>query len=821
MIRTKNYGGALLLGAVLAIAGCAGSDGAQGPQGPKGDNGSVGPTGMNGAVGAKLSLKIDGVVTAPVNGVNTATLTFTVSPAANVCPGGTCDDGLSSAVIGQKTFYAQEYNSSTRTFDTARNFSFGNIHFKGITSDGNGAQYTATKANPPFTVETSTSAYVFAYVTGLAAYPAPSSGHYYMPTSVASASKAYGTVGYTSTANVAGCERCHGAPYSKHGYRQATVAGLPDFVSCKVCHTDQKVGGDMAWYAIADDPVQLAADPNLAVTAFRTRYSYTANLMNDVHNSHAFEFNYPQSMANCVTCHGGKLANVLTDANFRPMVCKSCHPMYGPAAPRTIEDGRAPPMYQLWSDAGALSGHQAAGLDPWYTVTADNKCNVCHFQSNTFGAPTFAQLHKGYDEQTYAAGSGLEPGPKFSASMATSVVSASFDAPSYIATVTFTMNNLPANALVKPTIVASLYGYDTKDFVVSGHSSQFADKTPNLEYTEGALIRGTALPANTSRLQLFPPTATAGTTTWTVQVDLSTWANLINLGQVKRIEVGFLPTVGVDATQPVSATNPAMAVLGATQTVKVGTTTASAKVAAVAKIVDPAKCNACHDALGITFHSPLNGSAGVVGCRLCHAAGVSSAHFELQSRSIDSFLHAMHSMQYMDINTIDPNDVVSNMRYNDHVEGLYPNFAGPLNCESCHASGSYDVPDQKKSLPGILSKSASFMGNPTRPIPAQASVTVGPAARACGACHRAQAINEADGAKLAAFYGHMSDFSSFADPNAAFTTVAGYAEYLVGGTTTNPGTVTNVKAERCEICHATAGSDHQALFNTWRSGTKP
>ena len=247
----------------------------------------------------ELSLTLDSVQTV----TSTATLTFTIRPAGAVCPGGVCDATLSS--LGQKTFYAQEYNTANNTFDTAKNFSFTGFQFTAITTDGTGAQYTAKKTGAAFAPEASAHAFVYGYITNQAAVPAPASGHYYLPSSVASAAKVYGTVGYTSTANVAGCEKCHGAPYSKHGYRQAKVAGLNDLVSCKVCHTDQRVGSDAAWYVIADDPAALAADPNLANTTLnlKAKYAYTANIMNDVHNSHAFEFNYPQSMANCVTRH--------------------------------------------------------------------------------------------------------------------------------------------------------------------------------------------------------------------------------------------------------------------------------------------------------------------------------------------------------------------------------------------------------------------------------------------------------------------------------------------------------------------------------------
>ena len=151
----------------------------------------------------KLKLTIDSVVTA--NG--TSTLTFSIFPAAVVCPGAVCNTNLSNAVIGQKTFYAQEFNTATGTFDTAKNFSYGSIAFKGFTADGNGAQYTATKSGATWSPETSQSAYVYAYVTTLAAAPAPTTGHYYLPGAVASAAKVYGTIAYTSNANVAGCEK--------------------------------------------------------------------------------------------------------------------------------------------------------------------------------------------------------------------------------------------------------------------------------------------------------------------------------------------------------------------------------------------------------------------------------------------------------------------------------------------------------------------------------------------------------------------------------------------------------------------------------------
>jgi hypothetical protein len=797
MKGTKHFGRALLLGGALALAACSGTDGAPGANGANGTNGT---NGVNGVVG-KLSLSIDGVETV----TSTATLTFTVRPAAAVCPGGVCDPTL--GVLGQKTFYAQEWNAAANTFDTKKNFSFTGIQFKGVTADGNGAQYTARRTNVSFAPELSAHAFVYGYIATKGAVPVPTTGHYNLPSSVSSAAKVYGTIGYTSTVNVSGCETCHGKPYSKHGYRQAKVAGvpeLPDMATCKVCHTDQRVGADGQWYVFADDPANY--DPDVWDTV---KYAYTANIMNDTHNSHAFEFNYPQSMANCVTCHAGKLGQILTDANFKPSVCKSCHPVNGFAG---TQDGRAPSFAVLW--ATSLGVHTDPDL--LYTTYGDADCNGCHSATGAAKSFTFSKLHRGYNNQIYSDANGT----RYASSIKATVVSASYDAASYVSTVTFSVSGVSSTAIVSPTVVASLYGYDTKDFIVSGHSSQFADKTPNLEWTEGAVIRGTTTPANTTRLVVTPGTATAGNASWTATLDLSTWSGMITAGQVKRIEVGFLPAIGLDPTTVATSTNPGIAVVGVTQTINVTATSATAYIKDADSygktIVDPTKCNACHDALGTTFHTPNYGSAGTVGCRLCHVVGSAGSHLEMQSRSIDSYVHAIHRMEVLDGKNVNLTDKVQKVRYDKHVEGVYPNFAGWFNCESCHNAGMYDPPAEDRSMPSLL----SALGAPTgrTGLGTFAQQITGPAARACGGCHRAAPINEADGSKLVDVVAHWGDFgSAVADPTALVSTAA-YLQYMTGASKTFVAPPAGAQVETCTICHATAGSDHQAQFNIWKSG---
>ena len=167
----------------------------------------------------------------------------------------------------------------------------------------------------------------------------------------------------------------------------------------------------------------------------------------------------------------------------------------------------------------------------------------------------------------------------------------------------------------------------------------------------------------------------------------------------------------------------------------------------IVKITDG--CETCHEALGTTFHSPDRGGNMVV-CRLCHITKSGGSHLEMQSRSIDSYVHAIHSFQAFDIGDINFDDPVEALHYEHHIGFPYP-MHGSTNCESCHVAGAYNVPDQSKSLPGLLSASDSVEGRNIGNVP---SVVTGPAARACGACHKAELINEDLAGELAVFNLH-------------------------------------------------------------------
>ena len=148
-------------------------------------------------------------------------------------------------------------------------------------------------------------------------------------------------VDYVSAANVAGCEKCHTDPLPQarlHLRRRSTATPRPTSSPARPATSTTVQAGTSSgssWSTIPPLAAKFLAEPDeeeamkLLSTEQKKAYAYTTTVMNDVHMSHAMEFPYPQSMANCVTCHEGKLDKILADANFTIATCKSCHPMTG------------------------------------------------------------------------------------------------------------------------------------------------------------------------------------------------------------------------------------------------------------------------------------------------------------------------------------------------------------------------------------------------------------------------------------------------------------------------------------------------------------
>ncbi len=539
-------------------------------------------------------------------------------------------------------------------------------------------------------------------------------------------------VDYVSAANNAGCVKCHTDPYLKHGNIYAQVDGDPatDFYTCKACHLDNGEGGHFEWQLLVDDPAlaqQFLAEEVTLTPEQEEQYAYKTTLMNDVHMSHAMEFPYPQSMANCVTCHEGKLDVALADENFTVETCKSCHPMNG-----SEEAGNTDLALTTML---AASKHEDEDL-------ANDDCTDCHREGEE--GPRFSEIHTGYNKAIYTAA-----GLKYSEAISVTIDSAAVDG--NMLTVKFSAAANPDLAsdpdladldltTITPTLMVGLYGYDTKDFIIGAHERLTDDNADGaidskdqraLEY-----VVGTDHPRFT--------TVAAGDGSWEVTADLSQWADLIAAGTVKRAEIGVMPTL-MDADEEMLAIN------APSRTFDLGANAfADDFYAPIAKVVDG--CNNCHDALATTFHEPDHGG-NIVVCRMCHITKSGGSHLEVQSRSLDSYVHAIHSFQAFDIGDIDFSDPVQAMEYEHHVGFPYPTH-GSSNCESCHVEGMYNVPDQAKSLPGVLSATDTITGT-ERSIGEIPSYVTGPGTRACGGCHRAALIKEDEASELIVLNEHM------------------------------------------------------------------
>jgi OmcA/MtrC family decaheme c-type cytochrome len=706
--------------------------------------------------------------------------TFTVSVEFAITRDGAPlnDPGLSS--LPQKRFYAVQYFSDTHEYLNSCSMSIADV-------DPAAGVYSATDSDCPYAPELS-NAQVYGYIAdtplvqheGGAGSEIPSGSHVHLYDNVANTGVGFGTAAasdpdsYVSAANVSGCEKCHGAPYLKHGYRAAEVDGLPDFAACKSCHYDNRTGGHEDWQYMVDDPFNWAT-AGLAEEVVEDRYAYTANIMNDVHMAHGMEFPYPQSMATCNTCHEGKLDEILTDEYFVAETCKSCHPVMGTDAwpPIGEEDaemyyqaGRAPPMEYIWTEEGVDSFHNM-----------DLNCQNCHVEGQ--GLPVFSDLHTGYDPRIYTA-----DGQRYTDLYNASVDSVSVEGD--LLTIEYSANNDE----IVPFLAISFYGWNSKHFIVPSHTG---DANRNrFEFRPG------------DDNPIFTEDAASVAGDWKVVVDMAAWEggqpdsvpNLIAAGKVTKAEISVLPSLTIDGV--------GIGLNAATQTFDlIGDALVDNYFKGTAKIVDTDKCDACHDKLGQTFHGSFGVGGDIVACRNCHNPTYDGGHLEMASRSIDNYVHTIHSFQAFDTDEVfndeDENgdpipgyDPVFAKRYDQHIKHVFPNFT-INNCEACHVTAGandggggtypvvYNVPDQSESMPGVLSatydletwygvypeddplEGLTFEDPSGRNIGVIPPYVTGPASRSCGGCHRARLINQDEAGTLASWNSHTDSFGTYSE----------------------------------------------------------
>jgi OmcA/MtrC family decaheme c-type cytochrome len=797
----------VVLTLAFAISGCEGDDGAAGPAGaagppgPPGDTGDTGPPGPTPSaveaaiekanvescgtchggqgdahqavykeyVDSTLAMAITAVESDAILGTTDFTLTVDFSLAQNDAP--LIADPATFDAIG---FYVTHLNAEGE-FVTSGDGFYSALDASSVVGNGDGT-YTLTN-----TVAYDVSNYAGGAITGKVGlgrfefpdnpYTADEGGSRRI---VAYADLATATLqvggdslnGWMSAANVSGCESCHGTPFRKHANIEAVVTGAPDFTQCKACHVSDRNGGHPEWQYMVDDPFAWATGE-----AATEDYTYTRNLMNDVHMSHAMEFPFPQSMANCVTCHEGKIAMVLDNSNFTPQTCKSCHVVNGndawpgyddigttPPTPvpaeKYAQTRRPPPLEYLWARAGAgvATVHNFADID-----AVD--CTACHGGV----APAFNALHTGYDKTVYDAN-----GNRYATLNTVSVDSVTRS--DNLLTVNFSATN----ADIVPTLAISFYGWDTKHYIIPAHErdGNRVDEACigrragcNIEWSPG------------STKPFFDESDASVAGNWMVTFDMSLFQpyktdpipQLIADGVVKYAEISILPRLSIDGESVNLEAVSTSYDLGGSMIMDDYYQGAGATVAIE-------KCKACHDNVTVLVH----GGSGRFGdsmqvCKVCHNPTYDGGHLEMQARSIDSYVHAIHRFQPLDENAVfTADDPVFTLRNKMHKEHALPYFTS-LACESCHVeplvgvAGNYNVPDQSKSMPGAQSGSWEYQawedeeevfdfGRSFGLIP---PAVQGAASRSCGSCHRAEWIKEDHAGDLASFDAHTGTFGTY------------------------------------------------------------
>jgi OmcA/MtrC family decaheme c-type cytochrome len=555
---------------------------------------------------------------------------------------------------------------------------------------------------------------------------------------------------YTSLANVEGCEACHGAPYRKHANIQASVPGAPDFTYCKSCHYDDRPGTHTDWQYMVDEPLNWANDE--AETA---DYSYTANLMNDTHMSHAMEFPYPQSMSNCATCHEGNIAAITDDTYFTAATCQSCHPVQGldawPADAGTTTKGlyaqphRAPPLEFLWTRANVDSYHDVS-----------NDCTTgCH---GVGAIPSLADFHSGYDDHIYDAN-----GVKYADSNPVVIDSITMAGNS------LTVNFSAVNTDIVPEVLVSLYGWDSKNFIIASHTRDGNAAACPGSHGDGCQMEFVPITAGGAANPLFTEDPASVLGDWMVTVDFAAFTPTVALpediptliadGVIKMAEVTILAELDVGGEKVYLSAPSDTFDLGGSMIVADYFKDANAAVSVE-------KCNACHDVL--TSAHGGRGGDDIVVCKNCHVTTNPGSHLEMASRGIDSYVHAIHTFQPFDENKVynynaygpdGTTDPVFNARNEQHKHHTLPFFTA-LACEACHVEGTYNVPDQSKSMPGVQSASWDIDDPNARAIGTVPEYVTGPASRACGGCHRADMVVHDDAGGLTTFDAHTDAFGT-------------------------------------------------------------
>lgn len=468
-------------------------------------------------------------------------------------------------------------------------------------------------------------------------------------------------------ADPTGCDNCHMKDVLKHGYistRPTDQNGtIRPFFNCIVCHNNGRSSHGV---------------PVVAIDLVNGNKNTNATLRNTVHAFHV-SFDYPQSMSNCVTCHtGDQLKDVVSNAFKDYDACQTCH-------------------------GDLITKYGANFKVPHDASYRTRNCYYCHEQEKI--GPSYASFHNGgYEFSKYYYDKTTGKAVRWSEKVKFNIDNITFN----------NTNNL---LTVNWRVLVDNQTYSLNKNYSNGGDFDFG--TDNLTDQKGAHVLIGYLGYGSKDVVSYKNADISinsdGTATSTLTLDSTTLDNY----KVKAVKIGILgvPAYKSNATLDNSSH---IAVTSVTTNFELAT----GKQVDVGLTVSKVKCDSCHNELimhdtGSYRHDAV---ANPDSCMFCHNPTAAAGHYNEQSRSLDTYLHAYHEGQLVP-------DGSAMEEYPQPIS----------NCQKCHIDG-FGLPKISTDLPVALSGYQAVVSGTAGRASTTTIYFTGPQAAACGGCHKAYPI---------------------------------------------------------------------------------
>ncbi|MGE4267194.1 MAG: hypothetical protein AB7F25_07145 [Deferribacterales bacterium] len=528
-----------------------------------------------------------------------------------------------------------------------------------------------------------------------------------------------------------GCERCHTSVFesSHHG------AYSPQGDQCLVCHsrydggTDSEAGHRLTRYVHG-----IHNSENMTDGIFVRSYTTDTNgnrvpVTTTPDGDDTFAVGFPTKMSDCEVCHTTQVADVTDNSQMNLTLCKSCH--RGSKDPwLTTDAGYADAIAEVWA-AIPMPNDAIRSIHTNMTEATTCVSGSCHGSAGK----DLADIHSGKSKARELGKNIYYFTPE--TSVANGVLTVTWGAfedangnGTYDSGTDTMLDVTNATDTTKPVFMQT-YSERVVDGVI---------QSDGVRILVGYYGHGTKDVANYEGFTKTNFTTTDATASGYTTVNSDGKA-------VTKIKLSSTIMTQYDATEGivgiigipwVDGENAIVKSVAKEFTLADGADLASPRTA----VASDSKCDQCHNTIAIHMEEDASSGHGhtAIGavdvCRICHVPSAAAGHYPQQSRSIDSYVHAIHE-----------GEPTFASYGSEAIE--YPKSTA--DCEACHDAGTYEVPDQTKSLGGVISGSEG--ANTT----ADQFVT-GPAAVACGGCHRAYPVITGNSSDLASFNAHTKTF---------------------------------------------------------------